>query len=187
MTRTDGALTGADNTIRFTVGQCTLGSILVAMSEAGIRAVSFGNDPQRLIRELGDQFPDADLVADDAAMEPTLAEVVAFVENPAIGLDLPLDARGTAFQQRVWEALRDIPAGSTVSYGEIAARVGAAREAYAVGEACAANRIAIAIPCHRVVRKNGALGDYRWGYARKRALLAREAQHRVASPLPLLV
>jgi AraC family transcriptional regulator of adaptative response/methylated-DNA-[protein]-cysteine methyltransferase len=175
MTRIDDVAAGADDTIRFTVGQCTLGSILVAMSEAGIRALSVGDDREKLTRELGDGFPDADLVADDAGLEPILAEVVAFVENPAIGLDLPLDPRGTAFQQRVWQALREIPAGSTASYGEIAARVGAPREAYAVGEACAANRIAIAIPCHRVVRKNGALGDYRWGFKRKRALLEREA------------
>jgi AraC family transcriptional regulator of adaptative response/methylated-DNA-[protein]-cysteine methyltransferase len=187
MTRIDDAATRADDTIRFTVGQCTLGSILVAMGEARIRAISLGDDPEKLARELGDGFPDADLVADDAGMEPILAKVVAFVENPAVRLDLPLDPPGTAFQQRVWQALQEIPAGSRVSYGEIAERIGAPNEAYAVGEACAANRIAIAIPCHRVVRKNGALGNYRWGYARKRALLEREAHHRVASPLPLLV
>jgi AraC family transcriptional regulator, regulatory protein of adaptative response / methylated-DNA-[protein]-cysteine methyltransferase len=183
MTRIDDA----DDTIRFTVGECTLGSILVAMSEAGVRAMSFGDDREKLTRELRDGFPDADLVADDAKMKPILAEVVAFVEKPAIGLDLPLDPRGTAFQQRVWQALREIPTGSTASYGEIARRIGAPKEAYAVGEACAANMIAVAIPCHRVVRKNGALGDYRWGYARKRALLKREAHHRMASPSPLLV
>jgi AraC family transcriptional regulator of adaptative response/methylated-DNA-[protein]-cysteine methyltransferase len=180
MTRTDGVVTGADDTIRFTVGQCTLG----AMSDGGVRAISLGDDPEKLTRELEDGFPDADRVADDAGMEPILAKIVAFVENPAIGLDLPLDPRGTAFQRRVWQALRDIPAGSRLSYGEIAERIGAPNEAHAVAEACAANGIAIAIPRHRVVRKNGALGDYRWGFKRKRALLEREAvrDERMASP-----
>lgn len=175
MTQTKDIATGAD-TIRFTVGECFLGSVLVAMSDKGIRALSFGDTPERVTRELRDDCPDADLVADGAGLKPTLAEVVAFVENPARGLDLPLDVAGTAFQQRVWQALREIQAGSTASYGEIAERVGVPQEAYAVGEACAANRIAVAIPCHRVVRKDGALAGYRWGFKRKRALLDREAR-----------
>jgi AraC family transcriptional regulator of adaptative response/methylated-DNA-[protein]-cysteine methyltransferase len=129
-----------------------------------------------LARELRDQCFDADPVADDAGLKSILAEVVAFVEHPARALDLPLDARGTPLQQRVWQALREIPAGSRVSYGEIAARIGAPQEAYAVGEACAANMIAVAIPCHRVVRKDGALAGYRWGFKRKRGLLDREAR-----------
>jgi AraC family transcriptional regulator of adaptative response/methylated-DNA-[protein]-cysteine methyltransferase len=165
---------GADDTIRFTVGECTLGSILVAIGDKGIRAISLGDDPEKLSRELQDECADADPVAADTELRPVLAAVVAFVENPAAGLDLPLDPRGTAFQQRVWQALCEIPAGATASYAEIAARIGAPKEAYAVGEACAANRIAVAIPCHRVVRKDGALAGYRWGFKRKRALLRRE-------------
>jgi AraC family transcriptional regulator, regulatory protein of adaptative response / methylated-DNA-[protein]-cysteine methyltransferase len=176
MTRIDNAATCADDAIRFAVGACSLGSILVAMSDKGIRAISFGDDPERLIRELRDACSDGDLIAEDADLNTVLGEVVAFVENPAIGLDLPLDPSGTAFQQRVWQGLREIPAGSTASYGEIARRIGAPKEAYAVGEACAANEIAVAIPCHRVVRKDGALAGYRWGFKRKRALLKREAR-----------
>jgi AraC family transcriptional regulator, regulatory protein of adaptative response / methylated-DNA-[protein]-cysteine methyltransferase len=141
----------------------------------GIRAIAFGDDPERLSRELRGECSDAELVADDARLKPLLAEVVAFIETPAIGLDRPLDLRGTVFQQRVWQALRTIPAGSTASYAQIARRIGAPADAYAVGEACAANRIAVAIPSHRVVRKNGALAGYRWGFKRKRALLKREA------------
>jgi AraC family transcriptional regulator of adaptative response/methylated-DNA-[protein]-cysteine methyltransferase len=169
-------MTSIDNAVRFTVGESTLGRVLVAMSDRGVRAIAFGDAPKALIRELRDQCRDADLVGDDAGLKPVLAEVVAFVEDPARGLDLPLDVRGTPFQQRVWQALRAIAAGSRASYGEIALRIGAPNEAYAVGEACAANRIAVAIPCHRVVRKDGALGGYRWGFKRKRALLAREAR-----------
>ena len=165
-----------DNAIRFTIGECTLGTVLVAMSDKGVLAISLGDDPETLAGELRDQCSDADPVADDAGLKPILAKVVAFVENPARGLELPLDVSGTPFQQRVWQALREIPAGSRASYGEIAERIGAPREAYAVGEACAANMIAVAIPCHRIVRKDGALGDYRWGFKRKRALLAREAR-----------
>jgi AraC family transcriptional regulator of adaptative response/methylated-DNA-[protein]-cysteine methyltransferase len=169
-------MTRIDNAIRFTIGECTLGRVLVAMSDKGVRAISFGDEPETLAREFREQCSDADPVADDVGLKPVLAEVVAFVESPARGLDLPLDAQGTAFQQRVWQALRAIPAGATASYGEIALRIGAPKEAYAVGEACAANTIALAIPCHRVVRKDGALAGYRWGFKRKRALLKREAR-----------
>jgi AraC family transcriptional regulator, regulatory protein of adaptative response / methylated-DNA-[protein]-cysteine methyltransferase len=175
MTSIDSVATLACDTVRFTVGECALGAILVAMSDKGIRAISLGDDRETLIRELRDGLAGADPVADDEEMKPILAEVLAFVENPAIGLDLPLDPRGTAFQQRVWQALREIPAGSTASYSEIARRIGAPKEAYAVGEACAANTIAVAIPCHRVVRKDGTVADYRWGFRRKRRLLRREA------------
>lgn len=175
MTRINEAATVADNRIRYTVGECTLGSILVATSAKGIRAISLGDDPETLTCELRDDCSIADLVADDADLGPTLAQVIDFVESPATGLDMPLDVEGTSFQRRVWQALCEIPAGSTASYGEIADRIGAPKEAYAVGEACAANRIAVAIPCHRVVRKDGALAGYRWGFKRKRALLKREA------------
>jgi AraC family transcriptional regulator of adaptative response/methylated-DNA-[protein]-cysteine methyltransferase len=171
MIRIDEVVAVTGDAIRFTVGKCALGSILVAVSRTGLRAVSFGDDPETVTRELRDAWPGAYLIADGAGLKPILREVVAFVENPAIGLDLPLDPRGSTFQQRVWQALREIPAGSTASYGEIARRVGTPKDAYAVAEACAANTIAVAIPCHRVVRKDGALAGYRWGFQRKRALL----------------
>ncbi len=157
------------------VGECWLGSVLVAATDEGICAILLGDDPAALLRDLEDRFLKARLIDGDEALEEMMAKVLDFVEAPGQGLDLPLDPHGTAFQQRVWQALRAIPAGSTASYGEIAERIGAPKEAYAVGEACAANMIAIAIPCHRVVRKDGGLADYRWGFKRKRALLHREA------------
>jgi AraC family transcriptional regulator of adaptative response/methylated-DNA-[protein]-cysteine methyltransferase len=165
----------AGRTIRFAIGECWLGSILVATTQEGICAILLGDEADALLRDLQDYFPEVPLIQGDGELEQVLAEVVAFVERPAIGLDLPLDPSGTPFQQRVWQALREIPTGSTTSYGEIARRLGAPKEAYAVGEACAANMIAVAIPCHRVVRKDGGLGDYRWGFGRKRRLLKREA------------
>src|SRR5690606_8869679 len=167
---------GADTDIRFAVGQCSLGAILVARSERGICAISLGDDPQALVRELQDRFPRANLIGGDAAFERTVAQVVGFVENPARGLDLPLDIRGTAFQQRVWQALRELPAGARVSYREVAERIGAPRAVRAVAQACGANTLAVAIPCHRVVRTDGDLSGYRWGVERKRELLQREAQ-----------
>lgn len=175
MASSNKATTIADNTIRYTVGKCTLGSILVATSDKGVRAISLGDDPEKLIRELCTGCSLTDFVADDAELGPILAQVIRFVDNPAGDLDIPLDIEGTAFQRRVWQELGKIPAGSTASYGEIASRIGAPREAYSIGEACAANRIAVAIPCHRVVRKDGTLAGYRWGFKRKRALLEREA------------
>ncbi len=160
--------------IRFTVGACSLGAVLVAATETGICAILLGDDPADLRRDMEDRFPRARVIADDAALAPWADKVAAFIEAPAQGLDLPLDPHGTEFQQRVWQALRAIPAGSTATYSEIAGRIGAPKEAYAVGEACAANAIAVAIPCHRVVRKDGTLAGYRWGFKRKRALLRRE-------------
>ena len=165
---------GADTRIMFAVAQCALGALLVARSLRGLCAISLGDDPDALLRELQDRFPRAELVGGDAAFEQLVAQVVGFVEAPRIGLDLPLDIRGTAFQQRVWEALRKVPAGATVSYAEIAARIGSPGAVRAVAQACAANRLAVAIPCHRVVRSDGALSGYRWGIARKQQLLARE-------------
>lgn len=162
---------GADARIEFALGQCALGAILVARSGRGLCAIALGDDPEALLRELQDRFPRAELVGGDAGFEALVARVVGFVEAPAIGLDLPLDIRGTAFQQRVWEALRKIPAGMTASYAEIAARIGSPRAVRAVAQACAANTLAVAIPCHRVVRSDGALSGYRWGVARKRVLL----------------
>ncbi len=167
---------GADTEMHFAVGQCSLGAILVAASERGVCAIQLGEGPERLVRELQDRFPRATLVGGDADFERLVAQVVGFVEAPRLGLSLPLDVRGTAFQQRVWRALQEIPPGSTVSYADIARRIGAPRALRAVAQACGANALAVAIPCHRVVRSDGALSGYRWGVERKRALLAREAQ-----------
>ena len=165
---------GQDSVIRFAVGECSLGSILVAASDKGVCAIQLGDDPDALVRELQDRFPRAQLIGADAAFEQLVARVIGFVEAPAQGLDLPLDVRGTAFQQRVWQALRNIPAGSTASYAEIARRIGQPKAVRAVAQACASNAIAVAIPCHRVVRNDGALSGYRWGVERKRALLEKE-------------
>jgi AraC family transcriptional regulator of adaptative response/methylated-DNA-[protein]-cysteine methyltransferase len=162
--------------IRFAIGQCSLGAILVAASESGICAILLGDDPALLLRDLQDRFPRANLRGGEADFESWVAQVVGLVEAPGVGLDLPLDIRGTAFQQRVWQALRDIPPGRTASYGEIARRLGLPRASRAVAGACAANALAVAIPCHRVVRGDGSLSGYRWGIERKRALLEREAQ-----------
>jgi AraC family transcriptional regulator of adaptative response/methylated-DNA-[protein]-cysteine methyltransferase len=175
MTPTAFRAGGDGATIRFAVGQCSLGAILVAATDKGVCAIQFGDDPEVLVRGLEDRFPKARLTGGDKMFEQLVAKVVGFVEAPSNGLDLPLDVRGTAFQQRVWRALRDIPAGSTASYGEIAARIGTPTAVRAVAQACSSNPVAVAIPCHRVVRTDGALSGYRWGIARKRALLEREA------------
>ena len=166
---------GAKAEIQFAVGQCSLGAILVARSERGVCAILMGDDPDALVRDLQDRFPKAELAGGDAGFEATVAGAVGLVEQPNLGLDLPLDVRGTAFQQRVWQALRAIPPGRTASYAEVAAAIGAPKAVRAVAGACAANALAVAIPCHRVVRTDGALSGYRWGVERKRALLAREA------------
>jgi AraC family transcriptional regulator of adaptative response/methylated-DNA-[protein]-cysteine methyltransferase len=160
--------------IRFAVGESWLGPILVAASDKGICAILLGDDPAQLVHDLEDQFPEAELIGGDADFEQLVAKVVGFVEMPSIGLDLPLDIRGTAFQRRVWEALRKIPAGSTVSYAEIAERIGQPKSVRAVAQACGANALAVAIPCHRVVRTDGSLSGYRWGVERKEKLLRRE-------------
>ena len=143
--------------------------------DQGVCAIPLGDDPDALVRDLQDRFPKAELIGGDAEFERLVAQVVGFVEAPRLGLDLPLDVRGTAFQQRVWQALREIPAGSTASYADIAERIGAPKAVRAVAQACAANALAVAIPCHRVVRNDGSLSGYRWGVERKRALLEREA------------
>ncbi|HEY5367085.1 MAG TPA: methylated-DNA--[protein]-cysteine S-methyltransferase, partial [Casimicrobiaceae bacterium] len=166
---------GPGASIRFAVGQSSLGAILVAATDKGVAAIILGDDPATLVDELQAMFPKADLVGADKEFEAMVAKVVGYVEAPALGLDLPLDVRGTAFQQRVWQALCEIPAGTTATYTEIARRVGRPKAIRAVGQACAANNLALAIPCHRVVRTDGSLSGYRWGVERKRALLAREA------------
>ncbi|MGH6623451.1 MAG: bifunctional DNA-binding transcriptional regulator/O6-methylguanine-DNA methyltransferase Ada, partial [Burkholderiaceae bacterium] len=175
MKPTDYRAGGANAQIRFAIGECSLGSILVAASERGVCSILLGDDPDQLARDLQDRFPRAHLIGGDAEFERLVAHVVGFVETPGRGLDLPLDVRGTAFQQRVWQALREIPAGRTVSYTQVAHRIGAPTSVRAVAQAVAANSLAVAIPCHRVVRSDGALSGYRWGVARKRALLDREA------------
>ncbi len=162
--------------IRFAVGRCSLGRVLVAASVSGVCAVFLGDDPKLLSQQLKDRFPRAELEAGGQAFERLLAQVVGFVEAPGAGLRLPLDLRGTAFQQRVWQALQQIPLGETVSYAEVARGIGAPKSARAVATACAANPVAVAVPCHRVVRGDGALSGYRWGTQRKRALLEREAK-----------
>jgi AraC family transcriptional regulator of adaptative response/methylated-DNA-[protein]-cysteine methyltransferase len=168
---------GTNSAILFAVGECSLGSILVAQSSRGVCAILLGDEPDQLVRDLQDQFPNADLVGADHNFEQLIAHVVGFIEAPALGLDLPLDLRGTAFQQRVWQALRDIPVGDTASYGQIAERIGAPKSFRAVAQACGANCLAVAIPCHRVVRNNGDLSGYRWGVERKQQLLDRERDH----------
>ena len=175
MTPTAYRTGGANAEIRFAIGECSLGSILVAASDRGVCAILLGDDPEFLARELQDRFPRATLIGGDQQFEEIVARVVGFVEAPALGLDLPLDVRGTAFQQRVWQALREVPPGSTVSYAEIASRIGAPTAVRAVAGACSANPLAIAIPCHRVVHTDGGLSGYRWGVERKKALLQREA------------
>ena len=169
---------GAGETIRFAVGECSLGSILVAATEKGICTIALGDEPGSLVRELEDRFPKAELAGGEPEFESLVARVVGLVEAPAVGHDLPLDIRGTAFQQRVWQALREIPVGETVSYSRIASVIGSPKASRAVASACAANPLAVAIPCHRVVRSDGAPGGYRWGVERKQALLAREASSR---------
>jgi len=160
--------------IRFAVGECSLGAVLVAATEKGVCAIQLGDDPESLVKNLQDRFPRADLIGADPSFEQCVAKVVGFVEKPLDGIELPLDIRGTAFQQRVWKAISAIPMGSTASYTEIARRIRAPKAVRAVAQACASNAIALAIPCHRVVRSDGSISGYRWGIARKRELLARE-------------
>jgi AraC family transcriptional regulator, regulatory protein of adaptative response / methylated-DNA-[protein]-cysteine methyltransferase len=162
---------GDGATIRFAVGECSLGSILVAASELGICSIAIGHDPNMLVRELQDRFPNAVLIGADKQFERMVAQVVAFVENPSAGLELPLHVQGTAFQQRVWKALCEIPCGTTCTYSELAQKLGQPNATRAVAGACAANKLAVAIPCHRVVRTNGSLSGYRWGVERKEKLL----------------
>lgn len=166
---------GDGASIRFAVGECSLGSVLVGATDKGVCAIQLGDDPDALIRNLEDRFPRATLVGGDEAFERLVARVVGLVEAPGTGADLPLDVRGTAFQRRVWQALRAIPVGATASYADIARRIGAPKAVRGVAQACAANPVAVAIPCHRVVRSDGSMAGYRWGVERKRLLLEREA------------
>ena len=165
---------GMGEELHFAIGQSALGAILVASSTKGVVAILMGDDPDALARELQDRFTKARLIGDDVGYATLVARVIGLIEAPGVGFDLPLDLRGTAFQQRVWQALRAIPLGETVSYSQLAAKIGAPGSARAVARACATNHVAVAIPCHRVVRQDGALSGYAWGVERKRALLLRE-------------
>jgi AraC family transcriptional regulator of adaptative response/methylated-DNA-[protein]-cysteine methyltransferase len=175
MTPTQYRAGGLNEEIRFAVGESSLGAILVASSAKGVVAILLGNDPELLVRDLQDRFPRAKLIGADRDYESLVAQVVGLIEAPCIGFGLPLDIRGTAFQQRVWRALQEIPPGQTVSYAEIARRIGTPKAVRAVAGACAANNLAVAIPCHRVVRNDGTLSGYAWGVDKKRILLDREA------------
>ena len=166
---------GDGATIRFAVGDCSLGSVLVAASEKGVCAILLGDDPDALVKDLQRRFRKANLIGGDRAFERLVSQVIGLIESPELACDLPLDIRGTAFQQKVWQALRKIPLGSTTTYAEIAARIGLPKSVRAVAGAIAANPIAVAIPCHRVIRTDGSLSGYHWGVARKRALLKKES------------
>jgi AraC family transcriptional regulator of adaptative response/methylated-DNA-[protein]-cysteine methyltransferase len=168
---------GIGVTIRFAVGECSLGSILVAATDQGVCAIFLGDDPDALARDLQDRFASAHFVGGDAALDRWVALAIGLIEQPKHDIDLPLDIRGTAFQQRVWEALRQIPPGFTATYTEIAERIGRPTAARAVAQACAANPIAVAIPCHRVIRTDQSLSGYRWGVERKAVLLHREREN----------
>jgi len=162
--------------IRFAIAECSLGPLLVASTDKGICAILIDDDPDFLLRDLQDRFPEAELIGAEPEYEQVVSRVVGLVERPELGLDLPLDVRGTAFQQRVWQVLRGIPSGRTVSYAELAQLVGSPKGARAVAGACAANALAVAIPCHRVVRNDGSISGYRWGVDRKAELLDRERE-----------
>lgn len=164
-----------DTDIFFAIGECSLGSILVAQNKKSVCSILIGDNPQLLIRDLRDRFPKTNLIGDESGYEELMAKVVCLIEKPGVGLGLPLDIRGTAFQQRVWKALQQIPPGSTATYSEIAAKIGMPKAVRAVAQACGANALAVAIPCHRVIRNDGSLSGYRWGVDRKRVLLEREA------------
>jgi AraC family transcriptional regulator of adaptative response/methylated-DNA-[protein]-cysteine methyltransferase len=164
--------------IQFGLFKSSLGLVLIASSARGVCSLTLGDSAIALTRDLETRFPGAELTQDDVKLRREIAKVTAFIDDPARGLDLPLDLGGTEFQRRVWRALREIPAGDTVSYAEVARRIDAPQSFRAVAQACGANRIALAIPCHRVVRGDGGLSGYRWGVARKRALLDKEAVRR---------
>jgi len=172
---TEGPATQVNEEISYSIATSALGELLVARSAAGVCSIQFGWDRGKLEAGLAEEFPGARLVMDDAAMESDLTKVIAFIERPAKGLHLALDLRGTVFQRKVWEMLLTIPAGTTITYTELADRLGMPGSARAVASACAANRIALAVPCHRVVRSDGDLAGYRWGIERKRSLIKNEA------------
>ncbi|MAA73547.1 MAG: bifunctional DNA-binding transcriptional regulator/O6-methylguanine-DNA methyltransferase Ada [Salinisphaeraceae bacterium] len=166
---------GKDMNIQFAVGETSLGSVLVAATADGVCAILMDDDPQALVDDLQQRFPGANLRGGDAAFDEHVARVISVIDQPQASVELPLDIRGTAFQKRVWQALCRIPPGRTVTYAELARQIGQPTAARAVASACAANKLGVVIPCHRVVRANGGLSGYRWGVERKRELLRREA------------
>ena len=168
---------GKNMIIYFAIGECSLGNILVAQSTKGICAIFLGDDPDILIRDLQNKFSAAELIGGDSRFEQVVAQVIGHVENPYKELTLPLDIQGTAFQQQVWDILRQIPPGTTVTYTDIAERMGSPKSVRAVANACGSNSLAVAIPCHRVIRTSGELAGYRWGIKRKRILINREKKH----------
>jgi AraC family transcriptional regulator, regulatory protein of adaptative response / methylated-DNA-[protein]-cysteine methyltransferase len=172
---TKNANAATANSIMFSIGESALGQVLVARSAAGVCAILMGSTAEELQTDLAERFPDSEIARNDGKVRADLSKVIRFIEAPKDGPDLALDMRGTPFQHRVWEALRAIPTGITVTYTELARRLGEPKSVRAVASACAANTIALAIPCHRVVRTNGAMAGYRWGVERKRALINREA------------
>jgi AraC family transcriptional regulator of adaptative response/methylated-DNA-[protein]-cysteine methyltransferase len=161
--------------IHFDIGSSTLGRVLVANNDKGVCAIFMADRDNELISQLRERFPEAELSPDSQRLARVLPRVIGFIESPTGELDLPLDPEGTDFQRRVWRALRNIPSGTTASYADIARKINAPKSVRAVAQACGANTLALAIPCHRVVRSDGALSGYRWGAMRKRALLEREA------------
>lgn len=183
MTPSAYAKGGRHAQIHFAIAECSLGSLLVATTVRGVCAIALGDNPETLLHDFQDKFPHASLIGADVEFERLVAKVVGFIEAPRLGLDLPLDIQGTAFQQRVWQALREIPYGTTVSYSELASRIGLPKAVRAVASACAANTLAVVIPCHRVVRNDGSLSGYRWGLARKQALIEKEASAGYVNPV----
>lgn len=161
-------------TIRYAWGTSSLGGFIAASSERGLVALEFGKREGRLTSALKGRFPDAELEEDPAHLKETMEKATSLIERPAAGTSVPIDMRGSDFEREVWSALQEIPTGRTISYVELACRVGGPHLAQKVGEACAANKIAVAIPCHRVLRKDGSVSGYRWGTWRKRQLLERE-------------
>lgn len=176
MTPTQFRRGGKGTKIRFVVGSCSLGEILVAATEVGVCCILLGDDAQELLQDLQQRFAQAELIGADKSFEKLVANAVGLIEQPSQGQQLPLDVRGTAFQKKVWNALCKIPVGKTLTYAELAERIGSPRAVRAVASACAANPLAVAIPCHRVIRSDGSLSGYRWGIERKAKLLDREKQ-----------
>lgn len=174
MTPTSFRHGGKQMQIYFALSECSLGYVLVASSQKGICNISMGDDLEQLLQDFQDIYPNAELVANDTDFNAVVAHVLEKIEIPKTQLQLPLDIQGTAFQQKVWQALMKIPVGETRNYTEIAELIGQPTAARAVAQSCANNRLAVAIPCHRVVRKNGDLSGYKWGVERKRTLLERE-------------
>lgn len=167
------------NIIRYALGDSTLGPIVAALSGGGLAFVAFDEG----VAQLEASFPEADLVEDKAALQETIAKLTQLIDHPEDDASFTLDLQGSDFERRVWNALREIPTGTTATYGEIASRIGAPRQAREVGEACAANRLAVVVPCHRIVKKDGSISGYRWGVRRKRALLEREHRAHLLRPL----